>query len=149
MFPKKSPPASPLATPKPQINAMSGASFSVFAGDTLITGNVSASADLHIDGRIEGDIACAGLVQGESSEIVGEITAQTARLAGVVRGTINVGALVILKSARIHGDVQYETLTIEQGARVDGRFAVRGELGVAVAAGITAVNGEPKLMLAN
>ena len=31
--------------------------------------------------------------------------------------------LVILKSARIEGDVHYEALTIEQGAQVDGKFA--------------------------
>jgi cytoskeletal protein CcmA (bactofilin family) len=30
---------------------------------------------------------------------------------------------VILKSARIEGDVHYEALTIEQGAQVDGKFA--------------------------
>ena len=30
---------------------------------------------------------------------------------------------MILKSARIDGDVHYETLTIEQGANVNGRFA--------------------------
>jgi cytoskeletal protein CcmA (bactofilin family) len=30
---------------------------------------------------------------------------------------------VILKTARIEGDVHYEALTIEQGAQVDGRFA--------------------------
>ena len=30
---------------------------------------------------------------------------------------------MILKSARIHGDVHYDALTIEQGAQVDGRFS--------------------------
>ena len=29
------------------------------------------------------------------------------------------------KSARIQGDVHYDSLTIEQGAQVDGRFAPR------------------------
>ena len=33
--------------------------------------------------------------------------------------------LVILKSARIMGDVFYDALTIEQGAQVEGRFAHR------------------------
>ena len=99
--------------------------FSVFGPDIAITGDVKASADLHIDGRIEGDIACLALVQGEGSEIVGAIRAETARLAGTVRGSIEAGSLVILKSARIHGDVSYDALTIEQGAEVDGRFAHR------------------------
>ena len=102
-----------------------GSTFSVFGPDIAITGDVKASADLHIDGRIEGDIVCQALVQGEGSEIVGAICAQTARLAGVVRGSIDAGSLVILKSARIHGDVSYDALTIEQGAEVQGRFAHR------------------------
>ena len=99
--------------------------FSVFGPDIAITGDVKASADLHIDGRIEGDIVCQALVQGEGSEIVGAICAQSARLAGVVRGSIDAGHLTILKSARIHGDVSYDALTIEQGAEVEGRFAHR------------------------
>ena len=44
---------------------------------------------------------------------------------GTVKGTINVRDLVVLKSARIQGDVHYDSLTIEQGAQVDGRFAPR------------------------
>ena len=72
-----------------------------------ITGNVSASADLHIDGRVEGDVTCTSLVQGESGEIVGAVKAESARLAGTVRGTISVRELVVLKSARIYGDVQF------------------------------------------
>jgi cytoskeletal protein CcmA (bactofilin family) len=101
----------------------SGSTFSVIGADVTITGNISASADLHIDGTIEGDIACAALVQGEKSSISGVVTAATARLAGTVKGSITARELVILKTARIEGDVHYDALTIEQGAEVDGRFA--------------------------
>ena len=107
-------------------NRVSGSTFSVLGADLAIKGDLTASADLHIDGRIEGDLACANLVQGESSEVTGNVTADTARLSGTVRGTIQVRDLVILRSARIHGDVHYEALTIEQGAQVEGRFAPRG-----------------------
>ena len=65
----------------------------------------------------------ASLVQGESSRIEGEIKAESARLSGEIKGTIDVRNLVVLKSAQIEGDVSYDTLTIEQGASVDGRFA--------------------------
>src|SRR5690606_5390715 len=81
------------------------------------------SADLHIDGTVEGDIVCTALVQGSSGRIIGSITADGARLAGSLEGTITVRELVVLKTARIDGDVHYETLTIEQGATVNGRFA--------------------------
>jgi cytoskeletal protein CcmA (bactofilin family) len=101
----------------------SSSTFSVIGSDVSIKGDVSASADLHVDGAIEGDIKCASLVQGEASVITGGIMAETARLSGRVVGSITARELVILKSARISGDVHYDALTIEQGAEVDGRFA--------------------------
>lgn len=103
--------------------ANGGSTFSVLGADVAIKGNVEASADLHVDGTVEGDLTCTSLVQGESSLIEGGISADTARLSGTVKGTITVRELVILRTARIDGDVHYETLTIEQGATVNGRFA--------------------------
>lgn len=105
---------------------MRGSTFSVLGADMAIKGNVTASTDLHIDGKVDGDVTCSALVQGETGEIVGAIKAESARLAGIVRGSISARELVILKTARIHGDVHYDALTIEQGAQVDGRFAPRG-----------------------
>ncbi len=140
MFQKK--PAHSARPIRSQTEAMAGSTFSVFGADITVKGDVHATADLHIDGHIEGDITCASLVQGEGSEIVGAITADAARLAGTVRGTITVAALMIVKSAHIHGDVHYDTLTIEQGAEVEGRFAQRR-------AGAQHAEGEPRLMLAN
>jgi cytoskeletal protein CcmA (bactofilin family) len=37
-----------------------------------------------------------------------------------------VAELVIARTARIVGDVAYDSLTIEQGARVEGCFSPRG-----------------------
>ncbi|WP_234029060.1 bactofilin family protein [Aurantiacibacter spongiae] len=103
--------------------AKAGSTFSVIGPDVTIRGDIEASVDLHVDGKVVGDIACASLVQGESSRIEGEVKAESARLSGEVAGTVEVRELVVLRSARIAGDVSYETLTIEQGASVDGRFA--------------------------
>jgi cytoskeletal protein CcmA (bactofilin family) len=99
--------------------------FSVLGSDLTITGDIKASADLHIDGSVEGDIACSSLVQGETSTVKGAIKAESARLAGAVEGSITARELVILKTAKITGDVFYDALTIEQGAQVEGRFAHR------------------------
>jgi cytoskeletal protein CcmA (bactofilin family) len=99
--------------------------FSVFGGDVVITGNVSASVDLHIDGRVDGDITCANLVQGQDSVIKGGIVAESAKLSGTVEGSIVARDLTLQASARIAGDVTYENLTIEQGSQVEGRFSHR------------------------
>jgi cytoskeletal protein CcmA (bactofilin family) len=129
--------------------------FSVIGADVVIRGNVEASADLHVDGTVEGDIACASLVQGESSRVEGAISADTARLSGTVKGTITVRELVVLRSARIEGDVHYETLTIEQGANVNGRLAPDAVKPIAAAPPVKAQadqpnkDGEPRLTLAS
>ncbi|WP_132388525.1 polymer-forming cytoskeletal protein [Novosphingobium sp. PhB165] len=101
-------------------------SFSVLGTDTAITGNIVASVDLHIDGRVTGDISCKSLVQGDASEIAGAISAETVRIAGFVRGSISAREVVILRTARIEGDVSYDALTIEQGARLEGRLNPNG-----------------------
>lgn len=127
MFSKKPAPqrATSGASPMASAGRNAASTFSVLGADLAIKGDLSANADLHIDGRIEGDVDCAGLVQGESSAIHGVIRAKSARLSGTVHGSIEADELVILRTAQIHGDVSYDSLTIEQGALVDGRFSHR------------------------
>lgn len=132
MFSKK-----PESTDRPSGSGMAtGSTFSVLGPDIAISGDLTATADLHLDGRINGDVKCSALIQGEAGEVSGNVIADSARIAGKVKGSITAGALVILKSARIEGDVTYGALTIEEGAQVDGKFTPR------------ATESEPKLMLA-
>ncbi len=113
----------PSAAPQRARESMaSGHTFSMIASDVEIVGNVSAKVDLHIDGKIQGDVACGSLVQGPDSIIVGKVTAQSARLSGRVDGSIEAGELIIEASAKIHGDVSYESLTIAPGGEVEGKF---------------------------
>lgn len=120
--------------------------FSVIGADVVITGNISAKVDLHVDGRVEGDIACASLVQGESSTIHGAIVAESARLSGTVNGSVDARELVITASAQVTGDISYETLTIEQGGHVDGQFRHKSK---AAAPQISSGEDKPALMLSN
>lgn len=121
MFNKKPAPAQRQQTGSSPM----ASTFSILGTDVSIKGNLNATADLHIDGNVEGDITCTALVQGEKSTVTGAIRAESARLSGTIHGSIEAGELVILKSARIHGDVSYDSLTIEQGAQVDGKFSHR------------------------
>lgn len=96
--------------------------FSVIGADVVISGNVQANAELHVEGRIEGDVDCAGLIQGAESHIVGGVTAESARIAGAIEGTVRVRQLTVERTARITGDVEYENITIENGGHIDGRM---------------------------
>ena len=123
------------STVRPSGNGtMAETTFSVLGPDIVINGDLTATMDLHLDGRIDGDIKCAALVQGEASEVTGAVLAECARVAGTIKGSISADVLVILKTARIDGDITYGTLTVEEGAQVNGKFTPRAT--------------EPKLMLA-
>ncbi|RYE01637.1 MAG: polymer-forming cytoskeletal protein [Sphingomonadales bacterium] len=108
--------------PPPQTGGAKRGMFSVIGPDVIVTGNVTASADLHIDGRVEGDVNCGSLAQGGESQIFGSVTAESARLAGAVEGTVRVRNLTVERSAKISGDVEYENITIENGGHIDGRL---------------------------
>jgi cytoskeletal protein CcmA (bactofilin family) len=113
-------PAMPLATGG-NGNGRRGM-FSVIGADVVIAGNINASAELHVEGRIEGDVDCAALIQGAESHIVGAVTAESARIAGAIEGTVRIRQLTVERSARITGDVEYENITIENGGHIDGRM---------------------------
>jgi cytoskeletal protein CcmA (bactofilin family) len=107
------------------VSGRSGASMSFIGAEVVITGNVNASGDIHLDGTIEGDLSCGTLTQGSSGKVHGHVTADKATLAGAVDGTISARDLVIESSARITGDLSYENVSIETGAQVDGRVSHR------------------------
>lgn len=101
----------------------SGHTFSIITSDVEIIGNLSARVDLHIDGKVQGDVTCGNLVQGEGSFIAGKVTAESAKLSGHVEGSIEANDLVIESSARIKGDIFYSNLTIAPGGQIEGKFS--------------------------
>ena len=96
--------------------------FSIIGTDVVITGNIQAQSDLHVEGRIEGDLDCGNLVQGADSVIRGAVRATTARIAGTIEGAVAVRQLTVEAGARILGDVEYDTIALETGAQIDGRL---------------------------
>ena len=117
--------------------------FSVLGADVVITGNISASADLHIDGRVEGDVNCGSLAQGAESQIYGNVTADSARLAGAVEGAVRVRQLTVERTAKITGDVEYENITIENGGNIDGRLKHMANIDATAQTGPRAVPSSP------
>jgi cytoskeletal protein CcmA (bactofilin family) len=114
---KQSPETVPTLPQRNNVNVRnnSGHTFSVIASDVEIVGNLSARVDLHIDGKVQGDVTCGNLVQGEGSIIAGKVTAESAKLSGHVEGSI--------EAARVKGDVIYSNLTIAPGGQIEGKFS--------------------------
>lgn len=127
-------PAMPPAPPPQSSGNSKRGMFSVLGPDMIVTGNVTATADLHIDGRVEGDVHCGTLAQGAESQIFGSVTAEAARIAGAIEGGVRVKQLTVERTARITGDVEYENITIENGGNIDGRLKHMSQVSTAPAA---------------
>ena len=124
----------------------SGHTFSIIAADVEIVGNLSARVDLHIDGKVQGDVTCGNLVQGEGSIIAGKITAESAKLSGNVEGSIEANDLVIEATARIMGVVVYSNLTIAPGGQIDGKFRHKSSTGAPTIARAPIRSTEPLVL---
>src|SRR3546814_14708182 len=66
--------------------------FSVLGPEVTVTGDIEADSDLHIDGTVAGDLACASLIQTERGRITGAVRARSARIAGTIEGSVAVDA---------------------------------------------------------
>jgi len=104
------------------VAARGGSSALSFLGaDVVITGNIGGEGNLHIDGRVDGDIKCSAIIVGNGGQVNGNITATDAKIAGTVNGTVAANTLTIESTARIDGDLSYDNVSVETGARVEGR----------------------------
>jgi cytoskeletal protein CcmA (bactofilin family) len=103
----------------------SGNMMSFIGAEVVISGNISGSGDIHLDGVIEGDVACNTLILGAGGRIKGKITAERVTLGGAVDGMVDASTLTVEKSARVNGDLSYDMVSIETGAQIDGRMSHR------------------------
>ena len=90
---------------------------------TIFRGDIEATGNLRIDGRVEGDIVCkTKLVLGQKSQVLGNVRAESVEVEGTVEGSLEVtGVLALKPSASISGDIRTEKLIIEQGASFNGK----------------------------
>ena len=93
---------------------------SIISPDLRINGDMVCSGDIQIDGWVEGDIQSRNVVVGEGATVHGAIQAENVRICGIVNGQIRADNVTLEKSARVTGDILHKSLSIEQGAFLEG-----------------------------
>jgi cytoskeletal protein CcmA (bactofilin family) len=99
--------------------------ISIIGGGITITGNIEASVDLDLQGKVHGDVRCATLILGEGAEIKGSVYAARVRASGTIEGAVETGDLAVEPTARLTGDVTYSRIRIANGGIVDGKLIYR------------------------
>ena len=94
----------------------------------VITGNLSFSEGLRVDGHVIGDVMAQGdgrsiLVISDNARVHGRVFASHVIINGEVRGPVHSTELLELQpKARVTGDVRYETLEMHPGSAIEGEL---------------------------
>ena len=94
-----------------------------------INGKVFAQEPLTIAGHVTGSIDVTGhpLIVTDSGQISADIIAHTIVVGGNVHGKLLAdGRIVVSKTAMIDGDLSAPTVSVDDGALVQGRLEIAG-----------------------
>ena len=127
--PEVSPQSANVTNSKPgtspsSTSASSGKAPACISQGIKIKGELTGTEDLFIDGRIEGKISLAnsGLTVGPNGIVKADITARELVFRGVAEGKfIAQERIQIWHTARVHGDLKSDRISIEDGAELRGR----------------------------
>ena len=93
---------------------------SIIAADLHIVGNVSTEGELHIDGRIDGDVEGRSVTVGESGYVDGHVETQEITILGMVRGSIRARRVRLAGGCKVVADITHDFLSIDEGASFEG-----------------------------
>ena len=95
-------------------------------GIYLEAARMTGQESVRIDGAYKGLIEIDGsLVLGDSGSITGDVKANYFLVAGEMNGNINCGSqLHFASTSKVSGDVQTQSLIVDEGSQVSGRYSV-------------------------
>ncbi|MDD2386070.1 MAG: polymer-forming cytoskeletal protein [Bacteroidales bacterium] len=104
--------------------------LNIIGNGTTLTGDVSSTGDIRIDGKLQGNLnSKSKLVLGASGKLIGEVFCKNAEVSGQIEGKITVEELLVLKSSsKIYGDIIASKLSIEPGAVFTGTCNMGGNV---------------------
>ena len=92
----------------------------IISGDMRITGNVTSEGEVQVDGTVDGDVRGAKVSVGASGHIAGAVTADRILVCGKINGQIRAQVVTLTRTSEVKGDVFYDTLSMEPGAKLEG-----------------------------
>jgi cytoskeletal protein CcmA (bactofilin family) len=104
---------------------VSGKAAACVSQGIKIKGELTGSEDLFIDGFVDGKVNLSNsvLTVGPNATVKAEITARELVVRGRAEGKFTASERVqIWHTARVHGDIKAERISIEEGAELHGKL---------------------------
>lgn len=93
---------------------------SIISADMTVTGSISTSGDIQIDGKVEGDVRTGSLTIGEKATIHGEVICEQVEIRGRVIGSVRATRVQLSATSHVEGDILHSALAVETGAFFEG-----------------------------
>lgn len=94
---------------------------SIIAADLKVIGNIVCSGSIEIEGNIEGNVTCENITIRRTGSVTGDIRANRVHIDGEVNGLVEADHVTISETGRVTGMIIYESLSIQDGAYIDGQ----------------------------
>ena len=94
----------------------------ILSHDLKIEGTITSVGLIEIEGLVKGTINGNSVVLRENGFVEGTIIAEFLIIKGRFEGNIRAKNINISSKARISGEIEYESLVVEDGACIDGQF---------------------------
>jgi cytoskeletal protein CcmA (bactofilin family) len=99
----------------------SGSIPSIIASDLRIVGNLMCSGSIEIEGEVEGNVTCGQVTVRRTGSVKGDVTADSIQVDGEINGLVKGRDIVLAESGRVTGVIMYESLSVKDGAYIDGQ----------------------------
>ncbi len=104
----------PVATPAPANDA------TVISVNVEMSGTIVTPDELHIAGKIEGNVRASSITVRASGSVVGDIVAESVIVHGTVVGRIFGAKVQLAAGANVTGDIMHGALGIDTDATFEG-----------------------------
>ncbi len=94
----------------------------IIAKDLSVEGNLTSTGVIEIEGNIKGTINGNHVILREDCFVEGMIISESLNIRGRFEGSIKAKNINISSKAHIHGEIEYDSLSVEDGACIDGQF---------------------------
>ena len=95
---------------------------SVITSDVNMLGNIVSEGNIDFEGTLNGNIRCNILTIRAGGTVKGEVAANTVMIYGCVKGLIRAKHVQLFSTCNVEGIIMHETIAIEDGAFIDGKF---------------------------
>ena len=85
-------------------------SISTIGEDLTITGNVTSKGELHLNGKVQGDVHCVALVLGENAQLEGNVVTEDVIVRGRLIGSVHALTVILQSTAHVEGNVFHKSL---------------------------------------